>query len=143
MTEDQYEDIVRRYREEFVGEGNLEMADALLSEEFLLNGEKVDRESHKHTISLWKVGFPDLNFTIEELIVRNDRVLERWVARGTHRGDFFGISATGEEVEVMGMLLHRIKDDKITEIWEVMDMVGLLGQLGVMLSIGGSEEKGA
>ena len=135
MNEDQYKEIIRRYREEYVGEGNLAVADEVLSREFLLNGERIDRESHKHLISLWHIAFPDLNFTIEDLIVEQDRVIERWVARGKHAGDFFGISATGKQIEIMGILIHHIKDGRINEIWEVLDMMGLLEQLGITLPL--------
>jgi predicted ester cyclase len=51
------------------------VADEVLSSEFLLSGERITRESHKHLVSLWHKAFPDLHFTIEELIVDKDRVI--------------------------------------------------------------------
>jgi predicted ester cyclase len=58
------------------------------------------------------------------------------VARGRHSGDFFGIPATGKQIEVMGILIHHMKDGKIIEVWEVLDMMGLLEDLGIVLPIG-------
>jgi predicted ester cyclase len=60
-----------------------------------------------------------------------DRVAARFVERGTHRGTFFGIPATGTRVRFTEMGILRIADGKIVETWFDLDMLGLMGQLGV------------
>ncbi len=41
--------------------------------------------------------FPDVHFTIEELLVDGNRVILRWRNEGTHEGEFMGIPATGRK----------------------------------------------
>jgi predicted ester cyclase len=47
--------------------------------------------------------------------VEGDRVVERWIGRGTHRSEFQGIPPTGRSVAVPGFDFYRIADGKITE----------------------------
>jgi len=50
--------------------------------------------------------------------------------RGPHRGDLFGIAATGRRIRV-GRHQHRaVVDGRIAEIWHVEDIAGLMAQIG-------------
>jgi predicted ester cyclase len=53
--------------------------------------------------------------------------------RGTHQGEFAGIPATGNKVEISGIMIGRIENGKIVEEREEMDMLGLFMQLGMEL----------
>ena len=81
-------------------------------------------------------GIPDLHIATDDLIAEGDQVVKRWTARGTHKGDFMGIPATGNQIEVAGIEIYRIADGKIVEIWGVMDSLGLMQQLGVIPPMG-------
>jgi len=82
------------------------------------------------------MAFPDLEYTQEDLIAEGDRVVERWTARGTHKGALFGIPPTGKQITSTGILIHRIVDGKIVAFVEVADGLGLMQQLGVVPSMG-------
>ncbi len=73
--------------------------------------------------------FPDLAFVIEDALVDGDKVLVRWVARGTHAGTFGGVEPTGRAVEWTGMDLLRCEGGKIVELWGNNDALGLFEQL--------------
>ena len=77
--------------------------------------------------------FPDLCHTVVEQVAENERVASLISARGTHRGDFRGISPTGREVVITDVIIVRIGDGRITELWAQFDVIGLLQQLGVTL----------
>jgi steroid delta-isomerase-like uncharacterized protein len=77
--------------------------------------------------------FPDLNQTTEELFASGDKVTARFIARGTHKGDFQGIPATGNRIEISGILIFHIKDGKIIEVREEADFLGFMTQLGMEL----------
>lgn len=77
--------------------------------------------------------FPDLNQTIEELVASGDKVTVRFIARGTHKADFQGIPATGNRMEISGILIFHIKDGKIVEVREEADFLGFMMQLGMEL----------
>lgn len=79
-----------------------------------------------------RVAFPDMHWTIEEQLVDGDRVLTRFKWQGTHRGEFLGIPATDRPATVWGMVIDRVHQGKIKETRIIMDMLGLMMQLGVV-----------
>ena len=77
-------------------------------------------------------GFPDLTHTIEEQIAEGEKVVNRLLIRGTHRGSFQGIPASGKAVAMPALTIQRIAEGKVAEQWIAFDAMGLLQQLGVM-----------
>jgi predicted ester cyclase len=51
--------------------------------------------------------FPDLKFTVHEIVENGDWAAGRWSAQATHSGDGLGVPATGETVKVTGMSMVR------------------------------------
>jgi predicted ester cyclase len=80
--------------------------------------------------------FPDLHFTIENMIAEGDFVAVRHTARGTHQGNFRGIPPAGKQVIVTGVIIDRVANGKIIEEWGNQDWLGLLQQLGVIPAMG-------
>ena len=76
--------------------------------------------------------FPDLQFTIEDMIAEGDKVITRGVFTGTHTGDFMGIPATGRKVSIKYLDIWRLENGKAKENWVQMDLLGLMQQLGVI-----------
>ena len=74
---------------------------------------------------------PTSQMTIEDTIVEGDKVVTRVRATGTHQGDFMGIPATGNRIDVPLIDIARIRDGKIAEHWGVMDGAAMMQQLGV------------
>jgi predicted ester cyclase len=79
-----------------------------------------------------RTAFPDLPFTIEELIAEGDLVAGRLTMRGAHDGSLMGMPPTGRQVHEAHVHFARFRDGKAVEHWGVRDDVGLLRQLGVM-----------
>ena len=73
--------------------------------------------------------FPDWHATIEELIVEGDNVVVRWTGRGTHRGEWAGVPATGRPVQTTGIDVERFVDGLIVEEHSNVDMLGFLRQI--------------
>jgi steroid delta-isomerase-like uncharacterized protein len=73
--------------------------------------------------------FPDYAGTTEAMIAAEDTVAVRYTATGTHRGEYENVDPTGHQVEWTGMVMYRIEDDRIAEIWLEEDRLGLLEQL--------------
>jgi steroid delta-isomerase-like uncharacterized protein len=88
-------------------------------------------EGLKDVLRGMRAGFPDMHWSVEEQIAEGDKVLTRFVWSGTHRGEFLGVSATGRSVTVWGMVIDRFQDGKIKETRFIMDVLGLMMQLGV------------
>jgi len=81
---------------------------------------------------LWQA-FPDLTVTIEDLFAEGDKVVVRFIGRGTHQGDLGGIPATGMKTEASAIEIFHIVDGKIVEAWEISDRLSLMQQIGMEL----------
>jgi len=77
--------------------------------------EPISREEAIEKAKRLHSAFPDINFSIEELIAAGDKVICRYIMRGTHQGEFQGIFATGNKVEISGIIISRIENGKIVE----------------------------
>jgi steroid delta-isomerase-like uncharacterized protein len=75
--------------------------------------------------------FPDAHSTVEDQLAEGDKVVTRWRARGTHRGELGPVPATGHAFEMDGVTIERIADGRIAEVWVARDELGLLHQLGL------------
>lgn len=127
----------RRYFDDVLNAGRLEVIDEICAENYaghVPGFPTNDREGDKQLVGMMRAGFPDLRFTMDDQIAEGDLVLHRLTARGTHRGEFMGIPATGRSVEVTGMNINRIENGRIAESWGVIDVLGLMQQLGVVPS---------
>ena len=78
-------------------------------------------------------GFPDSIWSIEDLVAVGDMVISRNIFRGTHKGNFGGIPATGNRIEASFILMSRIINGKIVEERGEFDMLGFMQQLGMEL----------
>ena len=85
-------------------------------------------------IGMMRGGFPDIQWTLEELIAEGDKVAARFTMRGTHLGAFFGVPSTGKRIEVQAMNFYRFSDRQIVEERGQPDLLGLLQQIGAVPS---------
>jgi steroid delta-isomerase-like uncharacterized protein len=89
-------------------------------------------EGEKQLAGMYLAAFPDLRFTVEDLVAEGDKVVARYTVRGTHRGELMGIPPTGNQIAVEAMEIYRLEDGRIAEQWVVMDGLGMMQQLGVI-----------
>ena len=76
--------------------------------------------------------FPGLQFELHDLTATDDVVSARWVARGTHGGEFMGLPATGRAVTLEGCVIDHYRDGKIARRWELIDRLSMLQQIGAI-----------
>jgi len=80
--------------------------------------------------------FPDLHFTVNHVVAEGDLVADHLTGTGTHQGQFLGVPATGRAVRFETMETYRVEDGQVLEQWVLMDVLGLLQQLGAVPSPG-------
>jgi len=85
----------------------------------------------KQHIADIEVAFPRYELVADDLIVEGEKVVLRFALRATHQGAFMGIPATGRKINVPGIIIYRIADNKIVEHWMQIDSAALMQQLGV------------
>ncbi len=129
-------ELSRRFTELF-STGDEALADEILSPDLVFHGTAGDGElrgidAMKSFVAGYRRAFPDAHSTVEDQIAEDDKVVTRWRARGTHRGQLGPIAATGRGFEIDGVTIERIADGRIAEVWVARDELGLLGQLGVL-----------
>jgi steroid delta-isomerase-like uncharacterized protein len=127
-------ELVRRSFETFNG-GDIGACAALLTPDFVANvagapEPSVGRDPWKQNAVLFRTAFPDLRADIEDIFGASDRVAVRLTFRGTHRGAFFGLPATGREVVFSSVEIYRVAGDQLAEEWVSPDVTSLMRQLG-------------
>ena len=136
--------IVRRSFEE-VGKQKWAISNELFGPDYVWHQpgspKPLTGEESEQFMRTFFAAFPDNRSTIEDMIAEGDKVVTRYTVRGTHKGDFLGIPATGKEVAFTSILISRIAEGKIVEDWEEADALGMLQQLGVVPPIGEGSEK--
>lgn len=102
------------------------------------SGQTSSRDVNAQALADLYAAFPDFFVTIDFMIVDSEegRVALRYTARGTHRGRFFGIEPTGNQVHFHGLETLKIVDGLITERSGDWDAIEILQQLGVRLWVG-------
>jgi len=81
---------------------------------------------------MFRAAFPDGHWHEEDLVAEGDRVVGRYILRGAHQGEFFGIPATGKAISVSNIHIVRIANGKIVEHWGHGDDMGMMRQLGAL-----------
>ena len=110
---------------------DLALLDDLIAPDYV--DEKLQgRESAKQTMRMFYMGFPDLHVTIDDMIAEGDKVWLRLTVRGTHTGDFYGLSPTGKKITITAVDIFRIVDDKAIQGWTVNDYLDFYKQLGII-----------
>jgi steroid delta-isomerase-like uncharacterized protein len=84
-------------------------------------------------VKMYFNAFPDLAHQIVELIAVKNKVIVRFIAKGTHNGMLEGLPPTGSAMEVSSIEIFTIKDGKIVEERQEADMLGMVQQLGMEL----------
>ena len=125
--------IVRRYLAG-LSKGDLDIVDRLISSNFVPHnpavvGSPPGRQGQKQIISSLRSAFPDLTFTIKDIIAEGDKVAVRWKARGTHKGEWMGKAPTGKEITLSTIIFYRISAGKIVELWSTVDTTSILRQI--------------
>jgi steroid delta-isomerase-like uncharacterized protein len=134
---EQNKELARKWVEAW-NKKDFESYNELLAPEFALYypSRSTDGRSQEETIEVGKMlakAFPDISWSVEELIATEDKVVFRVIERGTHEGEFIGISPTGKKYEMSAIWIARIENGKIIEQREDFDMLGLYQQLGMEL----------
>jgi steroid delta-isomerase-like uncharacterized protein len=88
-------------------------------------------------IEMMRGGFPDIQWTLEEMVAEGDKVAARFTMRGTHLGTFFGTPSTGKKIAVQALNIYRLSRGQIIEETGQPDLLGLLQQIGAVPAIRG------
>ncbi len=126
-------EIIRRYFDGWGNRGNPAVADELIAPNVTLRNPPAilhSLEDYKKGMVVFHRAFPDLHFTIEDLIAEGDKAVVHWTLHATHSGEYQGYPPSGKAITVTGISIFRLADGKIQEITVNMDRLGQAQQLG-------------
>ena len=100
------------------------------------------REANRQFWNAFFLGLPDVAVTMEDSVISGDRVVGRFVYRGTHTGALMGIPASGQAVEMRSIDIWRVEDGMFVEHWDELNLLEMFQQMGAVAALdAGSEPK--
>ena len=122
---------------EFINTANEQIAQELISTDarFYVPGQAEPMQGpdgYLAIIGLMRSGFPDIQWSLEDKVVDENKVAARFIMTGTHNGTFFGVPPTGKIIKVQTINFYRFSNGQIVEEYGQPDMLGLLQQIGAM-----------
>jgi steroid delta-isomerase-like uncharacterized protein len=95
------------------------------------------REANRQFWTTFFGAIPDLSATMEDLVISGDRVVGRFVYRGTQTGELMGIPASGNTVEMRSIDIWRVEDGMFVEHWDELNLLEVFQQVGALPPLGG------
>ena len=74
-------------------------------------------------------GFSDIEWTIVDAFGQGNKLIKHWNFKGKHTGDFFGIPATGNSLNLSGTTIVTMREGRIAKEHDFFDMKSMLDQL--------------
>jgi steroid delta-isomerase-like uncharacterized protein len=132
---------VRRLFEEVWNKGNVAAADELFAPTYTHHDSSTPDlgrgpEGEKKRVTLYRNAFPDIRFTVEDMLAEGETVVARWSCRGTHKGELNGIAPTGKQFNITGVSIARFTNGKMFEGYVNWDALALMQQLGGVQELG-------
>jgi steroid delta-isomerase-like uncharacterized protein len=137
LTAESNKRIMERWTTEFLPHGDAALAEELISPDIVMNfagQQQHGRDTYLGIVAANSAAFPDLRWTVEDMVAEGDTVAVRYTMTGTHQGTFAGVAATGTAVRGESMTFYRLADGKLVEEHAQLDMLSLLQQMGAVPS---------
>ena len=126
-----------------------DLVDRFVAEDYLNHNDFVadGREANRQFWTAFFAALPDVGATMKDLVTSGDRVVGRFVYQGTHTGDFMGIPASGNPVEMRSIDIWRVEDAlaesaMFVEHWDELNLMQVFQQMGALPSLVGAGRGG-
>lgn len=137
MSSETNKAIVQRYYDQIWNNGRLDLVEEFIAEDFSEdNGPNIPgltgRDTLKAVIGGIRASLPDLQIALHDVVAEGYKVVTRYTFTATHTGELMGIPATGTQLTVSGAAIFRLENARIAELWNFLDNLGMMQQLGVI-----------
>ncbi len=136
MAPDEMRALVRHHIEDGFNRGDWTVCESTLADDYTANygadgAANVGRDHYVRVCRFLRRSFPDVNITIEELVVEGDTIVMRYVERGTLSGHrFLDVEPAGQHYAKPGTTVYHVVDGRLARSWGVEDTLGWFRQLG-------------
>jgi C-1 hydroxylase len=133
MSHEPNKAIIRRFIDTW-NSGDLEALSDFFAPDVVhhARSQKHGRESIKQINRAFHQAFPDLRYTIEDMVAEGDIVVTRLTARATHAGRFLDAAPTSRTIECALIEIARLRNGEIVEHWGLADELHLMEQVGLV-----------
>ncbi len=136
MSNEQNKTLLRRIYDDVYNRGDTEALSEWVTNDVTDHnpwpGQPRGLKGLRRQVEQLRQAFPDLQVTVEAMMGEGDKVHATVRAKGTHKGDFFGIKATGKSVDMIAMTTVRIQGGRISDWHHVEDLAAFLQQVGAL-----------
>lgn len=127
--------VIRRYKEDILNRRDLAALDQIVAADYLDHAafpkQGPGRAGLKRRVAYLFEAF-DPHWTVHDIVAERDIVMVRWSLSGIHRGEFLGVRPTGRQLTMRGIDIYRVTAGEMAEHWNVVDMLGMYQQLGLL-----------
>jgi predicted ester cyclase len=136
MSIDANNAVVRRFIVDMLGNGQHELAEELFAADYVARsglGSTLEPgpDGARKAAARLRVGFPDVQYAIEDMIAEGDKVVVRTRWTGTHLGKYGDLAPSGKRVTSTSIHIYRLENGKIAERWLERDRLSMMEQVGV------------
>ena len=131
--------ILHRWFEEVWNKGKAELIDEMIAPECIAHGLDDPSgnpvrgpEEFKKFFLGFRSAFPDIHITVQETVAEDDLVVAYCRIIATHKGEAFGMQATGKPIAFEGTRKFRVRDGKVVEAWNSFYFLKMFQQMGVV-----------
>jgi predicted ester cyclase len=102
---------------------------SFVQDEVIYNGRPVGLIGYQGLLEGDFRSVPDLHFDIDFLVVQTPYVASRLLFDCTPKGELFGLPVNGRRVVFTENVFYQFRDEKIAEVWSVIDKASVGSQL--------------
>ncbi|KAJ5834056.1 hypothetical protein N7447_000082 [Penicillium robsamsonii] len=122
---------------EFINSGDETIGQEVVSESAVFHVPFSDTPlkglpGYMQILGMMRSAYPDIQWTLDDTVIEDDRVVAQFTLRGTHEGEFFGVPASGKKIEARAMNIYRFTDGMIVEETGLPDIFGIMLQIGAI-----------
>jgi len=140
-TPEENEALVRRWYEEVWNQRDMDVVDDILADDYVRYRAGIPFANEAgiaddlQWVEMILAEFPDVTFTIEDILADGDKVAVRTITSGTQMGpmtDMGNAPASERQMKRENIAIWHVVCGELAEQWIVQDNLGMLRQLGVV-----------
>ncbi|GIJ85068.1 hypothetical protein Asppvi_003923 [Aspergillus pseudoviridinutans] len=122
---------------EFINSGDETIGQEVVSESAVFHVPFSDTPlkglaGYMQILGMMRSAYPDIQWTLDDTVIEDDRVVAQFTLRGTHEGEFFGVPASGKKIQARAVNIYRFAARKIVEETGLPDLFGIMLQIGAV-----------
>lgn len=100
-----------------------------VADDVVHNGHRLGLGGYRAMLEQDVLQIPDLHFDVQQLVVDRHHVAARLEFDCTPKGVFMGLQVNGRRIAFHEHVFYAFRDDRIKEVWSVIDKAAIQAQL--------------